>query len=310
MHEATIAFIGFGEAGGLLGGALAARRVRVTMYDRQLDDARTAHAMREKAARLNVAAAPTVADAIRDARWIVSAVTASCDAEVAEAVAACIRPGQTFVDINSVSPAMKQQGQQRVEAAGGRYVEAAVMAPVPPEGLAVPMLLGGPQAEAVAHELTALGFNARAVAARVGVASAAKMCRSVMIKGIEALTVECLAAARAYGADALVLASLRQTFDRFATSPDLPGYLIGRVAEHGRRRAAEMREVADTLREGDIAPDMSEACARVQDRFVDAMAARGLDYQALLPFDWAQVLDMLDGRQPLENITMPSKPVA
>ncbi|MPV55166.1 6-phosphogluconate dehydrogenase [Burkholderia sp. HI2761] len=297
MNESTLAFIGFGEAGGLLGGALAARNLRVTMYDRQLDDARAAPAMRDKAARLNVQAAPSVADAIRDARWIVSAVTASSDADVAAAVAACIRPGQTFIDINSVSPALKLHGQRLIEAAGGRYVESAVMAPVPPDGLAVPMLLGGPQAEAVAHELKALGFNARAVSPRVGVASAAKMCRSVMIKGIEALTVECLGAARAYGADALVLASLRQTFDRFATSPDLPGYLIGRVAEHGRRRAAEMREVAETLREGGIAPEMSDACARVQDRFVDRMAERGLDYAALLPFDWAQVLDLLDDRR-------------
>ncbi|VWB78999.1 NAD(P)-dependent oxidoreductase [Burkholderia lata] len=296
MNDSTIAFIGFGEAGSLLGGALAAQNVRVAMYDRLLDDAHAARAMRNRAARLKVRVAPTLADAVRDVRWIVSAVTASSDADVADAVAACIRPGQTFIDINSVSPALKQHGQQRIEAAGGHYVEAAVMAPVPPYGLAVPMLLGGPQAEAVAHELKALGFNARAVSARVGVASAAKMCRSVMIKGIEALTVECLGAARAYGADALVLASLRKTFDQFATVPDLPGYLISRVAEHGRRRAAEMREVCETLREGGIAPEMSAACARVQDRFVDRMTERGLDYDPLLPFDWAQTLDLLDGR--------------
>ncbi|VWC84371.1 6-phosphogluconate dehydrogenase [Burkholderia lata] len=296
MNDSTIAFIGFGEAGSLLGGALAAQNVRVAMYDRLLDDAHAARAMRNRAARLKVRVAPTLADAVRDVRWIVSAVTASSDADVADAVAACIRPGQTFIDINSVSPAMKQHGQQRIEAAGGHYVEAAVMAPVPPYGLAVPMLLGGPQAEAVAHELKALGFNARAVSARVGVASAAKMCRSVMIKGIEALTVECLGAARAYGADALVLASLRKTFDQFATVPDLPGYLISRVAEHGRRRAAEMREVCETLREGGIAPEMSAACARVQDRFVDRMTERGLDYDPLLPFDWARTLDLLDGR--------------
>ncbi|KVD03219.1 NAD(P)-dependent oxidoreductase [Burkholderia ubonensis] len=152
--------------------------------------------------------------AIRDAHWIVSAVTASSDAEVVAAVAAHIRADQTFIDINSVSPALKQHGQQLIEAAGGRYVEAAVMAPVPPHGLAVPMLLAGRSADAVARELTALGFAAQAVSTRVGAAS-------VMIKAIEALTVECLSAARAYGADALVLASLRQTFDTFATRPDL-----------------------------------------------------------------------------------------
>ncbi|KWI46379.1 6-phosphogluconate dehydrogenase [Burkholderia ubonensis] len=222
MIDPAIALIGFGEAGSLLGAALAARNVRVTMYDRQLDDARTASAMRAKAARVHVEAASTLAAAIRDAHWIVSAVTASSDAEVVAAVAAHIRADQTFIDINSVSPALKQHGQQLIEAAGGRYVEAAVMAPVPPHGLAVPMLLAGRSADAVARELTALGFAAQAVSTRVSAASAAKMCRSVMIKAIEALTVvECLSAARAYGADALVLASLRQTFDTFATRPDL-----------------------------------------------------------------------------------------
>jgi 3-hydroxyisobutyrate dehydrogenase-like beta-hydroxyacid dehydrogenase len=297
MINPAIAFIGFGEAGSLLGGALAARNVHVTMYDRQLDDARTASAMRAKAARVHVETALTVAAAIRDAHWIVSAVTASSDAEVATAVAAHIRADQTFIDINSVSPALKQHGQQLIEAAGGRYVEAAVMSPVPPHGLAVPMLLAGPSADAVACELNALGFAAQAVSTRVGAASAAKMCRSVMIKGIEALTVECLSAARAYGADALVLASLRQTFDTFATRPDLPGYLISRVAEHGRRRAAEMREVCDTLRAGGVEPEMSDACARVQDRFVDRMAARALEYEALLPFDWTRALDLLSDQQ-------------
>ncbi|KWI89528.1 hypothetical protein WM11_21410 [Burkholderia ubonensis] len=197
MIDPAIALIGFGEAGSLLGAALAARNVRVTMYDRQLDDARTASAMRAKAARVHVEAASTLAAAIRDAHWIVSAVTASSDAEVVAAVAAHIRADQTFIDINSVSPALKQHGQQLIEAAGGR------------------------SADAVARELTALGFAAQAVSTRVGAASAAKMCRSVMIKAIEALTVECLSAARAYGADALVLASLRQTFDTFATRPDL-----------------------------------------------------------------------------------------
>lgn len=107
-----------------------------------------------------------------------SAVTASSDAEVAAAVAAHVRADQTFIDINSVSPALKQHGQQLIEAAGGRYVEAVVMAPVPPHALAVPMLLAGPSADAVARELTALGFAAQAVSTRVGAASTAIMCRS------------------------------------------------------------------------------------------------------------------------------------
>ncbi len=167
------------------------------------------------------------------------------------------------------------------------------MAPVPPYGIAVPMLLGGTHAEAVAEQLRALGFNARAVSTQVGVASAAKMCRSVMIKGIEALTVECLGAARRYGAEAIVLASLKETFGKMQRDDDVPGYLVSRVAEHGRRRAAEMREVAQTLREAHIEPLMSEACAQLQDGVADTMQARGVRYDASAPFVWQDLLDTL-----------------
>ncbi|MEX3959448.1 DUF1932 domain-containing protein [Trinickia sp. EG282A] len=288
-----IAFIGFGEAGGILGAALSMKGVAVAMFDQLLDDPAAAPAMRGKAERLGVRPAMTVADAISGARLIVSAVTAASDEQVAQAVATCMTGGQVYVDINSVSPAMKRRAQRLIEDAGGDYIESAVMAPVPPYGLSVPMLLGGRRAAEVAAQLSALGLNARAVSDKVGVASAAKMCRSVMIKGIEALTVECLSAARAYGAEEIVLASLRETFDKMRETPDLPGYLISRVAEHGRRRAEEMREVGKTLSDTGIKPWMSEACAQLQDRFVDDMDARHMHYPALLPFVWRDVIDRL-----------------
>ncbi|RDU95872.1 NAD(P)-dependent oxidoreductase [Trinickia dinghuensis] len=288
-----IAFVGFGEAGGILGAALARKGIAVTIYDRLLDDPATASAMREKAAHARVRAAMTVADAISGAQLIVSAVTAASDEQVAEAVASCIVAGQTYVDINSVSPATKQRGQRLIENAGGVYVESAVMAPVPPYGLSVPMLLGGRWAYEVAAQLSSLGFNARAVSDKVGVASAAKMCRSVMIKGVEALTVECLSAARAYEAEEIVLASLRETFEKMRDMRDLPGYLISRVAEHGRRRAEEMREVGQTLHDAGIRPWMTDACAQLQDQFVDDMGAHDIRYAALSPFVWQDVVDRL-----------------
>jgi 3-hydroxyisobutyrate dehydrogenase-like beta-hydroxyacid dehydrogenase len=289
----NVALIGFGEAGGILGTALAANGVQVAMYDRLLDDPHHAQAMRDKAQKAGVRAAPELAQALAGAQLIVSAVTAASDVEVAEAASRCIARGQTYLDINSVSPHTKQHGQQCIEAAGGHYVEAAVMAPVPPYGLKVPMLLGGSTAEALAPQLQALGFNARAVSPKVGVASAAKMCRSVMIKGIEALSVECLSAARRYGAEEIVLASLKETFGKMQNDTDVPGYLISRVAEHGRRRAEEMREVAQTLRDARLEPLMSEACAQLQDGVVDAMQARGIRYEEVVPFVWRDFLDQL-----------------
>jgi 3-hydroxyisobutyrate dehydrogenase-like beta-hydroxyacid dehydrogenase len=289
MSELTrIAFIGFGEAGGILGSALAAKGVQVSMFDLRRD------LLREKARAANVRVADSLKSALDGAQLVVSAVTADADLEVAQAAARCLRPHQVYLDINSVSPATKQHAQACIEAAGAQYVEAAVMAPVPPYGRAVPMLLGGASAARIAPQLNALGFRARAVAEQIGVASAAKMCRSMMIKGIEALTVECLRAARHYDAESIVLESLAETFGKMRRDAGVPGYLVSRVAEHGRRRAAEMREVAQTLREAGVTPFMSEASARLQDSVVDAMEAGGIDYGTLsTPFDWRAFFDRL-----------------
>src|SRR5690606_3082560 len=132
------------------------------------------------------------------------------------------------------------------------------------------------------------------VATRVGVASAIKMCRSVVIKGLEAITVESLRAARLHGAEDAVLASLAETFPSMGWTRQLPDYLISRVAEHGRRRAEEMREVAATLRDAGISPQMSVAAARTQDALIDAMGEAGLRYDESRAFSWRELADRLD----------------
>jgi 3-hydroxyisobutyrate dehydrogenase-like beta-hydroxyacid dehydrogenase len=52
------------------------------------------------------------------------------------------------------------------------------------------MLLGGPDAAMVAERLCSIGMNVKAISDRIGVASAIKMCRSIIVKGLEAITVE------------------------------------------------------------------------------------------------------------------------
>jgi 3-hydroxyisobutyrate dehydrogenase-like beta-hydroxyacid dehydrogenase len=204
-----------------------------------------------------------------------------------------MRAGQIFLDINSCSPATKRSNAAAVQSSGADYVEAAVMAPVPPQRLKVPMLLGGRRAAELAPVLRALGMNATFIAAEIGVASAVKMCRSVVIKGLEALAVESMLAARRYGAEKEVLASLQGTFPQMGWQDKLPDYLISRVAEHGRRRAAEMREVAHTLEGVGIEPTMALATAARQDALIDEMLAHGLSYPHGEPFSWQTLADAL-----------------
>jgi 3-hydroxyisobutyrate dehydrogenase-like beta-hydroxyacid dehydrogenase len=289
----NICIIGFGEAGSILGADLAARGHEVVTYDILLDSPGSRAALEARARAARVRIADTQVEAIQGASLVISAVTASSATSVAEQAARAIRPGQIFLDINSVFPAAKRAEAEDIEGAGADYVEAAVMAPVPPQRLKVPMLLGGRRAAELAQALRQLGMNATAIADRIGVASAVKMCRSIMIKGIEALAVECLLAARRFGAEQEVLASLNGTYPGMGWLDALPDYLVSRVAEHGRRRAAEMREVARTLADVKLEPTMALATALRQDWLVDAMAARDILYSRHEPFSWRALADAL-----------------
>ena len=289
----TIAVMGFGEAGGILGAELAKQGAAVRTYDIMLGDRAGREPMRKKAAAAGVAAAVSHAAAVRGADLVISAVTAASAVDVAKTVAPHLAKGQVYLDINSISPEAKRANARKVEAAGADYVEAAVMAAVPPKRLKVPMLLGGPRAAEISAALNAMGFDTTAAADTIGVASAIKMCRSVMIKGLEALTVECMMGARRYGAENEVLASLHGTFPSMGWNADLPNYLISRIAEHGRRRAAEMREVAATLTDGGIKPRMASSTAELHDWFVDALAECAASYDKHVAFDWKRAVDAL-----------------
>jgi 3-hydroxyisobutyrate dehydrogenase-like beta-hydroxyacid dehydrogenase len=288
-----IAMVGFGEAGSILGAELAATGREVVTYDILLDTEAGRAAMLDKARRARVQTADSLDVALAGADLVVSAVTATSSADVARNASGALRTGQVYLDINSCSPATKRSNAQTVQSSGADYVEAAVMAPVPPQRLQVPMLLGGARAAQLAPALTALGMNATAISDQIGVASAVKMCRSVIIKGLEALTVESMLAARRFGAEQEVLASLQRTFPQMGWQDKLPDYLVSRVAEHGRRRAAEMREVAHTLQDVGIEPTMALATAARQDWVIDAMTAHGIGYPQGKPFSWRWLADAL-----------------
>ena len=292
----VVAIIGCGEAGAILGVDLAAAGLDVVTYDILFDSPDSREAMLSKALAHRLRAAGSTGAAIAGAHLVICAVTATSSPEVAAEAAKSLRAGQFFLDINSVSPATKHANFEIVARTGAGYVEAAVMAPVPPQRLKVPMLLGGPRAADLATALRKLGMNASAISERIGVASAVKMCRSVVIKGIEALAVESMLAARRFGAEQEVLESLDKTFPGMGWLDKLPDYLISRVAEHGRRRAAEMREAARTLEGVGIEPTMALATAERQDWLIDAMADRGVTYPGDRPFSWRALADALKER--------------
>ncbi len=226
-----------------------------------------------------------------NANLIISAVTASNTLAVAREVALNIRPGSYFLDLNSASPGTKQKAAALIDAASGRYVEAGVMTSVPPHGIRVPMLLGGAHAASLLPLLASMGLQASVVSERLGVASATKMCRSVMIKGLEALVLESYVTARHHGVEDVMLATLQETFP--GIDWDAQGsYFFSRVAQHGKRRAEEMREVANTVREAGYEPFLAAAIAQKHD-WMAAQARAGLFLDLVQPSDWRAYADRL-----------------
>jgi len=149
-----------------------------------------------------------------------------------------------------------------------------VMTSVPPQRIRVPLLLGGAKAHELQPLLNALGFVSSVASDRLGVASATKMCRSIMIKGLEAMMIESLTTARAYGVEDKVLASLAETFPGIDWEKQ-GNYFFQRVIQHGRRRSEEMREAAETVREAGLEPLSASGTAERQ-AWVADLAASGL----------------------------------
>jgi 3-hydroxyisobutyrate dehydrogenase-like beta-hydroxyacid dehydrogenase len=257
MH---IALIGYGEVGRILAEDMRVRGTSLAVFDLVLA---TDAAMRSHARQHDVRPADSHAAAVRDAELVISAVTASQAVAVARACAPGLARGAYFLDFNSASPGAKIEAARIVNAAGGRYVEGAVMTSVPPYRTKVPLLLGGPDAAALEPTLNALGFAAKVHSAELGVASATKMCRSVMIKGLEAMVIEAFTTARHYGVEDAVLASLKETFPGIDWEKQ-GAYLFQRVIEHGRRRSEEAREVAVTVREAGLEPCSAAGTAERQ----------------------------------------------
>mgnify|MGYP001453937505 CR=1 FL=1 len=259
MPVERICLLGFGEVGYTLAEDLLAKTsVELRLWDKQLN-------LKNLADNPRIQIAESADSAALDCQLVLSAVTANEAMAAAQSVMPGISTLAWFVDLNSVSPATKQQISDIVEQAGGRFVEASIMSPIAPAGTASPILLSGGEASYFEATAKAIGFSGvEVVSSSLGRASATKMCRSVIVKGMEALAIESLVAARHYGVEDAVLASLNNLFPR-DDWPQFARYLISRSLQHGTRRAAEMREAAKTVTETGLDPLMSEACAKRQD---------------------------------------------
>lgn len=270
--KCKITFIGMGEAGSaIVGGWDDSRRAALRAYDIKSDDPETAAAMADRYRHLGIEGYPGPAEAVSGAELVFSTVTADQAVAAAESAAPHLSSGAFWFDLNSCAPSSKRRAAEVIEAAGARYVDVAVMAPVHPKRNMVPLLISGPHAQTAEPVLADLPMAPRVVAGEVGSASSIKMIRSVMVKGMEALTAECTLAAVAAGVEDEVFGSLSSSHPGMNWR-DAAAYNFERAMLHGARRAAEMEEVAKTLADLGIPNDMASSTVHWERR----IAAAGL----------------------------------
>lgn len=292
----NFAFIGFGEAGGLLAkGLIAAGATVSATYDVLIGaTSEKSRALIEKATQMGVRTEAHPQNAIKNADIVISAVVSNEMVNAARRVAPYLAKDQIYFDINSASPMAKKEACVAVENAGGHFVEAAVMDLVPPHGHKVPMLLAGKRAKQVEPVLQSYGMNVRAIGETIGVASTIKMVRSVFLKGFSAILLESLVAAGKVGAEEEVINSLQVTFPQLDWHK-LSDYYANRLVKHARRQAAEMHEVAETLEYLKLEPLMATATAKR----LEWLADRNLDDgHCKMPDTYKELLSELGNNGP------------
>ena len=288
----TVGFIGFGEAGFTIGNSLRlAGAGPIVAFDINRDDPTRGSLIQRRAGDSQTALVDSSADLARQARIIFSAVTSNAALDAARQTAPFLGSDHIYADLNSVSPAVKREVAAVIAASGARFVEAAVMAPVGAYGHRVPMLLGGPSASAFVAAMAPFGMKLDVLdGAAIGSAAAVKMCRSIIVKGLEALMCECVLAAGTFESDRYVFESLDESFPGMDWKK-LADYMVGRVVVHGERRAREMEEVAETLRAIDIDPIMAEATVRRQQWAADLRLRERFGSEG--PRTYREVLEVL-----------------
>ena len=263
----AIGLLGYGEAGRAIAASLAEEQTDICLF---------AYDVADVSAPLPAALCDSLQALCQTAPIIISVVTADEAVNAARSVAPYVTKQTMFLDGNSVSPGTKQKSAALIEAKGATYIDMAIMAPIHPRGHKTPLLLSGHQEARLTSLLDKLDFTYDWEGPQIGDASIVKMLRSILIKGMECLISESVTASQGLGLDSRILQSAGKTLG-IQNMEKLADYVMERAATHGRRRAAEMREVAKTLEELGLSNDMSQAIAIYQDRIADMNLADYFD---------------------------------
>ncbi|MGY2082257.1 DUF1932 domain-containing protein [Blastococcus sp. SYSU DS0539] len=288
--------IGFGEAGRVIGGAVAAAGVDLAVHDRVLLDAARGPAVR---AAIGSAGATPVDDpaGLADREVVLSLVTPGTAVAAAAGFAPHAAAGVLYVDLNSTEPATKHEVAATLT--GVRVVDGVMTGGgITLDGARIPISLAGPDAAEAAGLLTGAGFNAAVVGSEIGAAAALKMLRSVVVKGMEGLWVEAMLAARELDVVEPLMAMVEETLDRYSTR-EFATMLVATHVAHAGRRSVEVRMARDTVAGTGVPPLLSSGLVRRHELSARGLAAAGHE-PGVVPPSLAEALDILRALPPEE----------
>lgn len=273
----AIATLGLGEAGTAITTGLAevwrkdnpARRI--LSVDIGLGDNVRGSAINERARAIGVEIEGSYTSKLAEAGAVFSVVTGVEAKNAALAAREVLKPGTLFFDINTITGPQTADIAQEMFKAGIDYVDFAAMGGFATSGHKVPFVVSGPAAERAAAFLKPYGFNVEVMSDRAGDASSVKIIRSVLVKGMEALSVECMVAAHRAGLVQEVLNCFSDIDAR--TFAGMVKSLTTTHVVHAKRRMEEMDKAKENLVELGIQPLMSERTRESHARTVDAGVA-------------------------------------
>lgn len=242
-----IAMLGLGEAGSTLARDLITAGAAVRSWDPL-----------PKAIPDGVIFTHNNREAVEGSDVVISVNWASVSVEVAQEVADSLQSHQIYVDINTASPQKKGQVAQAIEAAGIRFVDAALMGPVPIKGIGTAVYASGTGAEVFHERLTPFGMPITILDDRPGSAATHKLIRSIMYKGVAAVVMECLEAAQALDMEDYA----REQIMTILNNESMIDRFVKGSHKHATRRMQEMEAVVEMLDGLDLDAFTSQAAVQ------------------------------------------------
>lgn len=235
-----VTIAGLGEVGTAYARALMAQGLQPRLYHPAPREG-----ARRQAAEYGLALHASAAEAFSDCDLVLNVAPGTQALAVAGAAAPHLKTaGALFADLSSGAPGDLRAAAELFDAAG--YVDVAIMGAVSIHGHRTPLLASGAFANALVERLVPLGFVVEVLPdSQPGDATALKLVRSVLTKGMDGVITECLLVAQALGLRQTLLANIGD-LDR-STLSELIAMFIRTHAPHAQRRLHEMEAVEATL---------------------------------------------------------------